>query len=83
MLGDEYILQHCEQALAREYRDKLYRMYVTDALYALMHCRSLSVRWIDLQDGTVQREETRTEREVIDHIKHKLKGEGVTTDGSV
>lgn len=82
VLGDEYIMQHCEQTLAQEYRDKLYRMYVTDALYALTNCRPLSVRWIDLQDGTVQQTETRTEQEVIDHIKNKLRGE-VTADGSV
>lgn len=82
MLGDEYIVQHCEQTIAQEYQDKLYRMYVTDALYALTRGRPLSVRWIDLQDGTVQQTETRTEQEVIDHIKNKLRGE-VTADGSV
>lgn len=83
MLGDEYIMQHCEQTIAQEYRDKLYRLYVTDALYALTNSRPLSVRWIDLQDGTGQQTETRTEQEVIDHIKSKLRGEEVTADGSV
>lgn len=35
MLGDDYIAQHCFLAYEEEMKEKLYRYYVSDALYAI------------------------------------------------
>lgn len=52
----------------------LYRIYVTDALYASCKRMSLNQRYYDIYDrlNNPQKEETRTSEEIINHIGDKL-----------
>lgn len=55
--------------------DKVYRIYVTDALYALTNRgQHMTKRWIDVVDPDRNVvDETRTPEEIINGIRDKLK----------
>lgn len=60
--------------LKQKQTERLYRIYVTDGLYALSNRgQRLSRRWIDIvEPDNAVIEETRTPEEIINAIKSKL-----------
>lgn len=58
------------------HEDEIYRVYLTDALYALSRRDScVSRRYADLISPLAEREEEEDPQAVIDHIRAKLSGE--------
>lgn len=55
----------------KEYRDRMYRIYITDALKAI---GNLNIRYVDFIKPS--KVDTRTEQEVISDIKAKLRKMG-------
>ena len=84
MLGREYVIDHCVSRLNLEAEEKLYRMYITDALKAISentsafmkNGKSISVRYTDLLNRmkTKESDEDSEEKadEIISRIKKKL-----------
>ena len=82
ILGSGYVIDHCISAFQKEQEEKLYRVYVTDALKAMVDNTMrfaggvrLQNRFYDLAYKTkpkVEKEETADE--IIMRIKNKLEG---------
>ena len=75
------MIDHCVGFFQKKQEEKLYRVYVTDALKALCDNTSkmisgkavtMNMRYKDLIDNEPQKEDTRTAEEVINHITDKL-----------
>lgn len=71
MLGDGYIAQHIQAQVRRESEEHAYRVYVTDALFALGRMKR---RWEDIMQDARRPEETRSAGEIKEHMLQKLNG---------
>lgn len=69
MLGDEYIAQHVHYAAIKETEERVYRIYITDALYA---SGRMQRRWIDIIDDLSKPHDKRTPEEIKAHMLNKL-----------
>lgn len=76
------MIDHCISLFRRKQKEKIYQVYVTDALkmicentgkmYGGLSPKYRYLELIDPIDAKKQKEETRTAQEVIDHIKNKM-----------
>lgn len=80
MFGRSYVKDFCIASFQREQEEKAYKIYVTDALKAITENTAhalisdgvgMSVRYADIINPKPV--DNRTEEEIIDHIKNKLK----------
>jgi hypothetical protein len=78
VLGKGYIISHCVAFIKKEQEEQIFRLYITDALKILTENTakmyggaSLTKRYADIIDMS-KPVETRTQEEIIDHIKRKL-----------
>lgn len=79
VLGDDFIAQHIAQCIAQESRERLYRRYVTDALYCISHCNeAMTVKWSELDTGWTKPEQEQDPEEVKARLLAKLNGEEET-----
>lgn len=76
------MIDHCVSAFSQMQQDKLYRIYLTDALKYISENTmggerrsGMSKRWIDLAEPKVV-EETRSAEEIISDFKRRLNGGG-------
>lgn len=53
----------------------IYRIYVSDCLYATQNNSKISKRYYDIYDRMIHppKEETRTSEEIVTHIRDKIK----------
>lgn len=80
--GKGYVIDHCVAFFRRKQVEKAYRIYVTDALKAIVSntagmvggkAVTMTMRYADLiEDRQPQAEDTRTPDEVVDHIVNKI-----------
>lgn len=69
IMGRRYVIEHCISAFRAKQEEKLYRVYVTDALCAL--CGSNGMRyWEMIQPKT---DDSRQDEEIINGIKDKIR----------
>ena len=68
LYGSGYVIEYCIAAFNRLQEEKLYRIYVTDALKVI---GGLNVRYCDLISASVPREE-RSGEEIITSLSEKL-----------
>lgn len=80
LFGSGYVIDHCVSAFSKGQQEKLYRMYLTDALKVISentaggeHRSAMSKRWIDLAEPK-KPEETRNADEIISDFKRRLNG---------
>lgn len=74
------MIDHCVSAFSKIQHEKIYRMYLTDALKCISENTAkfaqgsaMSRRWIDLEEPRVLKE-TRSAEEIIDDFKRRLNG---------
>lgn len=81
VLGDDYIAQHVVQCIAQESRERLYRRYITDALYCISRgSEAMTVKWSDLDTGWSKPEPEETPEEVKARLLAKINGEEETDE---
>ena len=89
LYGRSYVIEHCVSEYLKRREDKLYRVYVTDALKTIAentthhvgaeemfdYGASINVRWIELLEPQ-QEEETddRSCEEIVHDIWERIKG---------
>lgn len=78
ILGKSYIIQHCVAFLKNRAISTAYQVYVTDALKAIVEntagtgkAQTLSMRFADIISD--EKPEERTEEDIINSIKDKLR----------
>ena len=78
------MIDHCVSAFSKRAKEKLYRMYLTDALKVIAEntnggsSRStMTKRWIDLVEQKAVKE-TRSAEEIISDFKNRLNKGGET-----
>lgn len=70
MLGDKFIAQHILNELKRENEEKAYRIYVTDALYAMINGGKMKKRFVEFLDKPYKSTQPeRTIGEMLDMLK--------------
>lgn len=74
------MIDHCVSAFSKKQQEKLYKMYLTDALKVIGentagvdHRSSMTKRWIDLAEPKMVKE-TRKPEEIISDFKRRLNG---------
>lgn len=76
VLGDEYIAQHIYQCIAQEFRERLYRRYITDALYCISNRNAaMSVKWSELDTGWERPQKEEDPETIKSRIMKKVNGE--------
>lgn len=68
VLGDDYIVQHLMNAYKEKNEAKLFRTYVTNSLYCMMHGLTLSVKYSELAGN----EESEQPKESEEDIKERM-----------
>lgn len=87
IFGDEYITQHVIQEYKKEQKELIYRIYVTDALYAMATRTSVPTkRYIDIineaQSEPMDEQTAKIKaNEIKSHFLEKLNGRRERTNG--
>ena len=84
IFGKGYVIEHCIALFKKQQKEKLYQMYITDALKAIcdntarMYGGATLKRYMDLlpDEPRAKKEETRTAQEIISGIQNKLNQRG-------
>ena len=79
MMGRRYVIDFCISSFKQRQKDLIYKIYVTDALKAIVFNSGHMDKSIELNKRfyeliNPQKEDTRTPEEIIAHIKKKLRG---------
>ena len=84
MLGDEYIAQHIFFTLKKEQEDKVFRMYVTDALFAISQRKQMTRRYVDILSSltTSDEEPKETAQDIINRFNEKFLRKEECEDGN-
>ena len=90
LYGRNYVIEHCVSEYLKRREEKLYRIYVTDALKAIAentthylganevidYGSSLSTRWIDvLEPPQPIKEDNRSCKEIVHGIWNRMRNE--------
>lgn len=68
IMGRRYVIEHCISAFRAKQEEKMFRVYVTDALRAL--CRSEGTRYWDMIKPNTGNKQ---DEEIVNEIKDKIR----------
>ena len=73
VLGDGFIAQHVAQRIMQESRERLYRRYITDALFCISNrTESMVVKWSEIDPGFAKPTAPEDPKEIRARILRKI-----------
>lgn len=87
LYGRRYVIEHCVSEYLKRREERLYRIYITDALKAIAentthyqgagemfdYGSSLTARWIDVLEPQIIEEDNRSCEEIVHDIWDRIK----------
>lgn len=71
MLGDDYIAEHCINEYEKQQKEEIFRIYITDSLYALMNHSAFQARYFEMIES-MQSDDSAAPEQSADEIKKNM-----------